>query len=350
MSNRNKKGKIHSLLGHQFDITFFHKPSTEDPMRDVNDRFYVIVLEDTIYIRAKLINNAVFVIFDIKSLTSSMTNKKYMELIDVFTSCETLTVLAGILGCCPEFIQACNSRDIPTVEYPQLLEYPDKFYNKYKTYCHNDISRCGLFLLALDEKSFKEAIAPPKQVIVEAPAFNQIPLRDVIISSEPAVDEHQQELSDGSWMSPELAVVVNMVKDTLESISFIGNGNILITSNEDTLPNTLCYNVTITNTKGEPIRLDIQYIFGANSKDIFITPVTFIDMTYTGYFAQLIHDLCDSLTNEVKLFGVSITFDNVAHGSAIWDVCDNLNPNRYAHSEWSMSLQRYNYKLIPSTN
>lgn len=156
MANRNKKGKIHSLFTSEFDVTFFYKPSTDEGV-DYRDRYYYIVLSDTILIKARFIENAIFIIDSTKSLTTSLTSRYYDMLAEFLKECESITVMVSVIGCCQEFVQSCRAIAAPVVESPEFTEYPDRFYNRFKTYNHDDISLCGYFLLSLEEKSFKAA-------------------------------------------------------------------------------------------------------------------------------------------------------------------------------------------------
>lgn len=156
MASRNKKGKLHGIFKSQFQISFFYKPSMEGM-----DIYYYLVLEEILFLKVRFVENTVLIIEDITPLTASYMEKEYERLFTFLKEQTSITVLVSLIGNLGAFRQTCVRMDAPLIEDERFIAYPEAFYQKYKNYCGNDVSRFGFFLLALNEDSFKEP--PPKE-------------------------------------------------------------------------------------------------------------------------------------------------------------------------------------------
>lgn len=267
MANRNKRGKLHSVFSQEFDVTFFYKPAAV-----TYEYMYYIVLEDIIFLQARFIDNAVLIIDNAKSLTTSMVSKHYNRLVELLKQCETFTTLVSAIGCCQELIQACMAGNVPAVECQEFLLYPSAFYTKYKTWTHNDESRFGFYLLSLDEKSFKEIrdvrngcgkmevfdfheepIEPPK---VEVPKEEPVePKKEPVISSflVPFINELKKDM-------PDIIVAPNDI-DSEGAANYVKISEPLSSSSNHSY-NALSFNARINTTEDIVTGINISDISG----------------------------------------------------------------------------------------
>lgn len=149
MAARNKKGKIHGIFKSAFQISFFHKPSMEEA-----DVYYYIVLEDLILLKMRLLYDIILIIDDVMPLSMTYLEPQYEKLFGLLRDQTSVTAMISLVGNTHTFRQVCAKYDTPIVEKEEFLDCSPLFYNKYKNYCRNDISRYGFYLVSMREDTF----------------------------------------------------------------------------------------------------------------------------------------------------------------------------------------------------
>lgn len=219
---RNKKDKIFDLFKSDFKITFFYKPSME-----IGDDFYIIVLNDIIELKIKLIND-VIVIDSVLSLSKSYIKPIYDNIIDIIMNQSKLTVLLSLFGGNTfEIRQACINHNAPIIEDERYITVPKKLYDKWKNQ-NNSIEKYGFYLLSVsDEEPMTKPTKDIKVVDVQSNTKHDeehVILSDLPIDKIKSIFRHDfediviEDINDNSFrgfITPNDTFVIEIVNDTV---------------------------------------------------------------------------------------------------------------------------------------
>lgn len=219
MASRNKKGKLYNMLSSRFNITFFYKPGGEEGW--YNDEYYYVVLDDSIFIKARFIDNAVLMIDSVTSMTISIMAKQYDELVKYLKTIDDITILASCINSGMDFIQACKANNVPAVECPEFISYSEKFYNKYKCYARNDITLYGYYLIALHEESYARAKRVPSEIEELPPFTPDIPEPTKEPPTDVPVEEPPIQVVNPD--SPKFNELIDKIMNAIPNLSMVKN-------------------------------------------------------------------------------------------------------------------------------
>lgn len=155
---RSKRNKIFDLFKTGFKITFFYKPTME-----FNDEYYYVILDDTIELRIKVINN-VAVIDTVKSLSQSYVKPLFDKIVTLIMEQSNLSVIVSIIGDTGVLHQACSNHGAPLIEDDQFVTVSKGFYNKWKAHT-NDVSKYGFYLLSVSDDEPQKVEQPKSEQI-----------------------------------------------------------------------------------------------------------------------------------------------------------------------------------------
>ena len=247
MAARNKKGKIHGIFKSAFQVSFFHKPTMEE-----TDIYYYIVLDDVIFIKMRLLYDIVLVIDEVTPLTMSYLSQEYNSLFNLLKDQTSVSVLVSLVGNTSAFGKTCRDHEAPIVEKEEFLDCSMMFYNKFKNYCRNDISRYGFYLISLREDTFSIIENAQKQNVIT----EESDVRTSVAETCPSMEEPTIKISTNStdkmtekdnpikeetipkWISAFLDIWNEYMGLDYE-ITRIKEGNYLLTTRNDTKL-TLC--------------------------------------------------------------------------------------------------------------
>ena len=190
-SRGSRKGRLFNLFKTAFTISFFHKPSGL-----IGDIYYYFVLNDSVRLRILLADNYL-VINGVTPLTMTNLDKLYGRLIQFLQNQTEFTVVIDASGDVSPITQTAIKLDLPLVENDSLSIMNSSLYGEYQTYCKNDLSKCGLYLVAVnDDKLAKEEPEeePEPEVEEEKPV--------IVITPEEEPDEEEgdpEELAQSEY-------------------------------------------------------------------------------------------------------------------------------------------------------
>ena len=147
-SRGSRKGRLFNLFKSAFTISFFHKPSGM-----IGDLYYYLVLNDSVRLRILLTDNYL-VVNGITPLTMTNLDKLYGRLIQFLQNQTEFTVVIDLSGDVSPITQIAVKLDLPLVENDSLSMMNSSLYEEYQTYCKNDLSKFGLYLVAVNEDKF----------------------------------------------------------------------------------------------------------------------------------------------------------------------------------------------------
>lgn len=149
MGRQRNGGRVFNLFKDRFKITFYHKPSMME-----EDLYYVIILDDIIWVKLRVfqVKGFVLVIEDIKPLTTAYIPITYNKIVEVLRNQKEFTVLVCITGNITAFESSCIKVGAPIVEDSRFTNLPVKIYDRLKDYYNSDISKYGFYVLAVNEK------------------------------------------------------------------------------------------------------------------------------------------------------------------------------------------------------
>lgn len=237
MASRNKKGRIHGIFKSAFQISFFHKPTMEE-----TDIYYYIVLEDLILLKMRFLYDIVLIIDEVMPLSMTYLESQYEKLFTLLKEQTSVTVMVSLVGNTYAFKQACDKYDTPIVEREDFLDCSTTFYNKYKNYCRNDISRYGFYLISLREETFTLVKTNKMHMSESEPEVGVAPPPPpVIVKTEPSLPPvapaQQEPEGEVQELSPWAKIFVTlwesmMGMETTYEINRVGNP--IISSGKET--------------------------------------------------------------------------------------------------------------------
>lgn len=191
-SRGSKKGKVFNLFKTDFTISFFHKPT------DGEDPYHYIVLNDSVRLRIRLGPN-ILIIDEVCPLTMTNLDRLYQKIITFLKDQTEFSVLLDNSGCIWPITQTAISLGFPLVEDASCSHMGETAYQAYRNYCKNDLAKCGLFLIAVNE--IGESDGDPKEVepVQEeeiTPVKEEKPIIVVTPEEEPDEDEELEQEPD----------------------------------------------------------------------------------------------------------------------------------------------------------
>lgn len=300
MASRNKKGKVYGIFKTEFHISFFHKPSMEE-----TDIYYYMVLDETIFLKMRLLYDIVLVIEEMYPLTSSYMVPEYEKMFKLLKDQTAVTVVISLIGNTIAFRQTCVAHDAPVIDEERFVGYPQVFYNKYKNYCGNEPSMYGFFLIALKDETF--TIIENSSELVQEELDDEEPIEIVqpVITQQVIPKEVVEELKPEVHMCKNMQVLVDALKGML--------ANKTITTNIGHTSQSQIYTIDIDQTSLQ------CYCDTDNS------PIHIIKIGGTSGFIE-IHTILVALMDFSKSSGISIYILNVSTSSRLFN---------YLSSEWS---------------
>ena len=174
-SRGSKKGKVFNLFKTDFTISFFHKPT------DGEDPYHYIVLNDSVRLRIRLGTN-ILIIDEVCPLTIITFLKDQTE----------FSVLLDNSGCIWPITQTAISLGFPLIEDASCSHMGETAYQAYRNYCKNDLAKCGLFLIAVNEigessEDLKEAEPTQEE---DPPVKEEKPI--IVVTPEEEPDEEEE--------------------------------------------------------------------------------------------------------------------------------------------------------------
>ena len=222
MASRNKKGKIHGIFKSEFHISFFHKPTSEE-----TDIYYYIVLEDSIFIKMRLLYGIVLVIDELYPLTTSYMSPMYERIFNLLKTQTAVTVIVSLIGNAAEFRQTCLKFDAPIIDDDRFVGCSQNFYTKYKNYCGNSVERYGFFLIALKDETFS---------VIENAIED-----DIVVENPTIIEEKHEEKLPQKIEQPKIedkpditkSNLHPMIEDLIKGISVTRFGTVDISINDN---------------------------------------------------------------------------------------------------------------------
>lgn len=158
---RGKRNKVFDLFKSDFKISFFYKPTFEN-----NDDFYIIVLNDVIRLRIKVIDE-VIVIDSSTTISKTYVTPIYDKILDTIINQDKCTVLLSLLGDNINLYQSSLRYNLPIIDDENYLTTSKELYQRWKMY-NDDISTYGFCILSVSEQDDlqKEPIEPKQPVAV----------------------------------------------------------------------------------------------------------------------------------------------------------------------------------------
>lgn len=215
MATRNKKGKVHGIFKSEFHISFFHKPSMEE-----TDIYYYIVLEDSVFIKMRLLYGIVLIIDELYPLTTSYISPLYERIFNLLKTQTAVTVIVSLIGNAAEFRQTCIKFDAPIIDDDRFIGCASNFYTKYKNYCGNNVERYGFFLIALKDETFAviESNSYDDTINEEKPV--EIKKEVEVIPNKPQQEEKPKDKTEPNNVQTNIHPIIRDLVKKIETTKF----------------------------------------------------------------------------------------------------------------------------------
>lgn len=180
-----------NLFKTDFTISFFHKPMGEE------DPYHYIVLNDSVRLRVRL-DADLMVIDEVCPLTMTNLDRLYQKIITFLKDQTEFSVVLDNSGCIWPITQTAVSLGFPLIEDVACSHMGISAYQEYRNYCKNDLAKCGLFLIAVNEKEDSskqpEEVEPVQEEVT--PIKEEKPIIVVTPEEEPDEDEELEQEPD----------------------------------------------------------------------------------------------------------------------------------------------------------
>ncbi len=206
--SRPKKDKLFDLFKSGFKINLFYKPTMKD-----GDDFYYIILDDTLRLKVKKIDN-VYVIDDITSLTAVYIKPIYEQLIRYIMAQSDLTVLVSMTGDSVPIQQACVACNAPLKSDDRYITVPLGYYNRLKSFYGDDITKYGFYILSVSDNEDE-----PEEDMIEMDEVPQKPQKSVNqtpIGVEPPISKAGKILASELKRDFPKVRIEQITKDSIE--------------------------------------------------------------------------------------------------------------------------------------
>ena len=260
------------------------------------DIYYYIVLEDSVFIKMRLLYEIVLIIDELYPLTTSYISPLYERIFNLLKTQTAVTVIVSLIGNAAEFRQTCVKFDAPIIDDDRFIGCASNFYTKYKNYCGNDVKRYGFFLIALKDETF---------TVIENKSNNSVIIED----NHPTDIENESGIvSNKLYRSEELvtttettAVQINIhpiIKDLLKNIKTTKFGTMDVSFNDG---------VYALKSQNKDISLELV-IFDYT---IQVNPIISNSVGDIMDIIRIIRDV--SITCRTKLYFVNVSESNISY-------------------------------------
>lgn len=221
-----RKGKLYSILSGEFTVSMYYKPTMKG-----NDIYYFVILDDIIRLKMRFYDNCVLVVDEITQLSRQYIRNLYVKLFELLMKQENMTVLVSAFGYTGDFSSVCGeaNESVPVVECPELFEYSDSIYTRFKDFSKNDATGYGFYLLSICPETFG-------------------PVRDNMGKKQP-IDETDEKTSDQPNIEKTEAIVETKTEIDKVLAEFIAELNKVCIEHEE------CEYMILSNDKQHIVSL-----------------------------------------------------------------------------------------------